>query len=47
METTPTTFGPPDADLDDLADAPDPAFDELDKDDDIETPDEGEPDATS
>jgi hypothetical protein len=47
METIPTTFGPPDADFDDLADEPDPAFDELDEDDDIETPDDGEPDATS
>jgi hypothetical protein len=39
-----TTFGPPDADYDGIADAPDIAFEEQDDDDDIETPDDGEPD---
>jgi hypothetical protein len=43
VETNPA-FGPPDADVEDIADEPDPAFDELDEDDDIETPDDGEPD---
>lgn len=38
-----TTFGPPDADYEDIADAPDVAFGEPDDDDDIETPDDGEP----
>jgi hypothetical protein len=45
METTPTAFGPPDGDVELLADEPDAAFGELDEDDDIETPDDGEPDA--
>ncbi|MBE2314472.1 hypothetical protein DVA67_000680 [Solirubrobacter sp. CPCC 204708] len=50
METTAepvtetTTFGPPDADYQGIADAPDAAFDEADDDYDIETPDDGEPD---
>ncbi len=43
METPPTSFGAPDADYEDIADDPDVAFDEID-DDDIETPEEGEPD---
>ena len=45
METHATTFGPPDGDVEDISDEPDAAFDELDEDDDIETPDDGEPDA--
>lgn len=49
METTETTaaeptFGPPDADYEGIADAPDAAFEEADDQDDIETPDDGEPD---
>ena len=37
-------FPPPDADVQTVADEPDPAFGEID-DDDIETPDADEPDA--
>ena len=40
--TAVTAFGPPDADFEELADAPDVAFGEPD--DDLETPDDGEPD---
>jgi|GEM_PF-4120595 hypothetical protein len=43
METlTPPAFGPPDADFEDIADAPDAAFDEAG--DELETPDADEPD---
>lgn len=42
--TTDTTFGPPDADYEGIADAPDSAFEEDDDQDDLETPDDGEPD---
>lgn len=38
--------GPLDADYEDLADFPDPAFGESTGDPDIETPDDGEPDET-
>ncbi len=40
-ETAEITFGPPDAGYEGIADAPDVAFDEAD--DDVETPDDGEP----
>jgi hypothetical protein len=43
VEQVETTFAAPDADFEDIADAPDAAFDEIDDDEDIETPDEGEP----
>jgi len=41
-EDVSTEFGPPDAGLE-VADEPDPAFDEIGEDEDIETPDAGEP----
>ena len=43
-EETAGQFPAPDADLQTVADEPDPAFGEID-DDDLETPDDGEPDA--
>ena len=42
--TEPVTFSPPDADFADWADFPDAAFGEPEDEDDIETPDDGEPD---
>jgi hypothetical protein len=42
--TEQVTFGPPDAGLEDLADFPDAAFGEEEDEDDLETPDDGEPD---
>jgi hypothetical protein len=41
-EQVSSEFGPPDAGHE-VADEPDPAFDEIDEDEDIETPDDGEP----
>ena len=42
-EATAKEFGPPDAGQE-VADEPDPAFGEVGDDEDIETPDDGEPD---